>query len=230
MHSAFKTWDHAEESLESIERRIHDGVPISALHSRATSYVETMYSLFPYAVPNKSDVVMEVGSGVAYIMQAVMDRFQPARIIGLDVAPAMIEHAKARLARDGVDASRFEFWAYDGIQVPAQDGTVDHIYSVAALQHVPKLYVYHLFAEMLRLLRGGFAVIHLIAFSHMANHYGKLAPPFIEEVNMQLAGAEGQWMNFYAKEELTAVLAALGAAHVEVVQRDGALWTAFRRR
>src|SRR4051794_33214898 len=105
MHTAFKIWDQAEESLESVEARIHDGVPLDKLHDRANGYLNTMYTLFPQAAPKHGDVALEVGPGVGYIMQAVMNRFGPAEIIGLDVAPAMVAHAQARLKRDRVDTA-----------------------------------------------------------------------------------------------------------------------------
>src|ERR1039458_2399902 len=119
MHPAFRTWNHIEESVEQAERRIHDGVPLEGLHARADSYVKTLYTLHPRAIPNPTDIMMEIGPGVGYIMEAVARRYSPAQIIGLDVAPAMIEHAKHRLGRDGVDTSRMVFQSYDGITIPA---------------------------------------------------------------------------------------------------------------
>ena len=78
LHVAFEIWNDKRESLESVEARIHDGVPIDRLHDRAHGYLNTIYTLFPYAAPKSSDVAMEIGPGVGYIMQAVMSRFAPA--------------------------------------------------------------------------------------------------------------------------------------------------------
>jgi ubiquinone/menaquinone biosynthesis C-methylase UbiE len=228
MHTAFRTWNHSEESLESLERRIHDGVPLEALHTRADSYVNNLYTLHPRATPKATDVVMEIGPGLGYIMEAVMRRYNVAQIIGLDVAPAMIEHAKTRLDRDGVDSSRMQFQSYDGITIPTADHSIDHIYSVACLQHVPKVYVYHLFSEMARVLRNGFAVIHLLALCHMAVHNAGLGPTFLQEIQGQLNGIEGHWLHYYSKDELFHVLPAVGAREVEVVELDTSLWTSFR--
>ena len=88
LHPAFQTWNQRDEPLESVEARIHDGVPLDQLHERAWGYLNTLYTLFPYAAPKETDVVVEIGPGVGYIMEAMMNRFSPARIIGLDVAPA----------------------------------------------------------------------------------------------------------------------------------------------
>jgi ubiquinone/menaquinone biosynthesis C-methylase UbiE len=228
MHTAFRTWNNAEESVESLERRIHDGVPLEALHTRADSLVNNLYNARPRAAPKATDVVMEIGPGLGYIMQAVMRLYKPAQIIGLDVAPVMIQHAKTRLARDGVDSSRMQFQAYDGITIPSADHSIDHIYSVACLQHVPKVYVYHLFSEMVRVLRNGFAVIHLLAFSHISRYHGVVGPTLLQEIQGQLDGIEGHWLHYYSQDELRYVLPALGAREVEVVELDTALWTSFR--
>ncbi len=45
--------------------------------------------------------VLEVGSGLGYIMEAAVKILNPSRIVGLDVAANMIGKARERLARDG---------------------------------------------------------------------------------------------------------------------------------
>ena len=225
MHTAFETWNQKREPLESVEARIHDHVPLDKLHDRAHGYVNTMIAFFPQAMPRRTDVVLEIGPGVGYIMQAIVNRLVPAKIIGLDVAPAMIEHAKARLVRDNVDATNWSFEQYDGITMPFEDHSIDFIYSVACLQHIPKAHVYNLFSEMLRVLKDGYVCIHLLAFSFLP----KQTKPFAEEVADQLNGRTHHWLHYYAKDELIHVLAALGAADVNVTEHDGSLWAIFRR-
>jgi ubiquinone/menaquinone biosynthesis C-methylase UbiE len=154
-----------------------------------------------------------------------MERFHPARIIGLDVAPAMVEHAKARLRRDRVDTSNWSFEVYDGVTMPFADQSIDHVYSVASLQHVPKLYVYNLFSEMVRVLRDGYAAFQLLSFGFLPKHHR----PFMEEVTQQLRGEQGHWHHFYSRDELLHVLPAIGARDVSVNEIDGNLWTVFRR-
>jgi hypothetical protein len=53
------------ESLEALNRRIHDGVPLEKLQERADRYTKFLFeTFFPFAAPSESSVVMEVGSGV----------------------------------------------------------------------------------------------------------------------------------------------------------------------
>src|ERR1700690_3830 len=101
MHAAFKAWDRASESLETTELRIHDGTPLKGLRERADWYLNTLRQIFPWSVPKQDAVLMEVGSGLGYLMQAAAEKYGPRRVIGLDVAPSMIAKAKARLERDG---------------------------------------------------------------------------------------------------------------------------------
>ena len=224
--AAFKTWDRPEETLAAVERRIHDGVPLGTLRARAEWYVRNLSTLFPSAVPREGGVILEIGSGVGYIMEAANKRFRPSRIIGLDVAPAMVERAKERLARDNI-AMPAEFLVYDGITVPMESQSVDYIFSVACLQHIPKPYVYNLFSEMLRILKpSGFAALHFLAFSLLKHRKNEV--DFPREIARQLAGAEGHWHHFYSTEELSYVLTyGYGAKQLKIIETDGTLWASF---
>ena len=108
--------------------------------------------------------------------------------------------------------------------IPFEARSIDHIYSVASLQHVPKLYVYNLLSEILRVLRDGWAALHFLSFSFLPLQH----MPFLDEVRQQIEGREGHWHHFYSKDELVHVLAALGAKDVSVIESDGSLWAVFR--
>ncbi|MGA3067275.1 MAG: class I SAM-dependent methyltransferase [Tepidisphaeraceae bacterium] len=224
--AAFKTWNRAEDSLGSIEARIHDGVPIDKLHDRADGFVKALSSIFPWAMPREGAAILEIGSGVGYIMEAACRKLHPSRMIGLDIAPAMIEKAKERLARDHV-AIPAEFLAYDGITIPMAPKSVDFVYSVACLQHIPKPYVYNLFGEILRILKpSGTATLHFLSFSMLKLHQGSY--DLKREIAKQLAGTEGHWHHCYSREELMQVLTyGYGAERVEVAETDISIWAAF---
>lgn len=167
--AAAKVWNDPGESLDSVIHRIHDGVPSELLADRAKAYVDHIFGLFPYARPKDGASIMEIGSGVGYIMEA-MEKGVRARgitankIVGLDIAEHMITRAETRLHRNPI----FSFVHYDGIDVPLPDHSLDLIFSVASLQHVPKPYVFNLFFEIFRLLtHDGYAVIHLLGFKHL---------------------------------------------------------------
>jgi ubiquinone/menaquinone biosynthesis C-methylase UbiE len=224
VYTAARTWDDPTESLDATNARIHDGVAIDQLEARADTYVTAIFDQFPRINPAATRTILEVGSGTGFIMEGV-ERYlthrgvAPASITGLDIAPNMLAKAKARIG----GRRPFDFLLYDGVNVPIGDDSIDLVYSVAALQHVPKLYVYNLFLEIRRILKpGGFAVLHFLSFRLIPEHV-KLEP-WVNEIRRQLNNETGHWHHFYAAEELNYVLRyASGFPFVDV--RDGdSLW------
>lgn len=215
--AAASAWDTSKESLESVERRIHDRAPLEQLDSRADSYIKCIFELFPYVELNGGDRIMEIGSGVGYLMQGLArkldrDGMSGYKITGLDISPSMSAKARERLGND----SRYDFVLYDGITVPLPDKSLDFIYSMAALQHVPKVYVYNLFFEIKRLLKpNSFAIIHLLPFRCLPEQNKNV--PWREEIRSQINNAHGvHWHHFYTEEELVYVLRdGTGFSHVD---------------
>lgn len=216
---AARTWNDPSLTLDDANRRIHDGVPLEQLQDRADGYVRTIFERFPYAAPPAGAHCLEIGSGVGWIMEALerhLASAPPASITGLDIAENMLALARGRLG----GRPPFRFLHYDGRHVPLPDASLDFIYSVAALQHVPKPAVYGLFFEVKRLLRPtGFAVFHLLPWSVFAAQ--EKIWPWRNEVRQQLDRSTGHWHHFYSAEELDAVLRiGTGLGHVDV-QADG---------
>lgn len=229
MHAAFKAWDRASEPLETTELRIHDGAPLEGLGKRAHWYLNTLRHCFPWTIPRPGAVVMEIGGGLGYVMEAALAQFDPRRVIGLDVAPSMIEKAKARLRRDGVTDPRLEFLSYDGVTIPLSDNSVDYIYSVAALQHVPKVHVYNLFLEIKRILSPtGFCGLHLLSCNNIRDHSRYV--PFAQEIGSQLRGEDTHWHHFYSFDELLCVLAdGVEAKQVDIIDGEVSIWASFAK-
>lgn len=218
---AAQTWDRIE-SLEDTNSRIHDGAAgEAALQERADRYVASLlFGSFPGAAPQTGADILEIGSGVGWIMQA-MNGYLTARgraprlIVGLDIAANMLAKARARLG----DRRPFEFLHYDGITVPLADDSLDLIYSVAALQHVPRPYVFNLFIEAHRLLRrGASAVMHFMSTDCLPGMEPLIA--WRDEIRNQITGAESHWHHYYTRQELESVLAITGFASVSVAD-DG---------
>ncbi len=218
---AAQTWDR-EEPIEKTAGRIHDGHKGDvALAQRARGYVERMiFGTYPNSLPPAEGTVMEIGSGIGWIMQAMNEHLQTNQraareIIGLDIAPNMLAKAKTRLGTQ----PPYQFLIYDGISVPLPDKHLDLIYSVASLQHVPKAYVYNLFFEIQRLLKdGGHAIIHLPATDVLQLHWTR--ERWQNEITIQVKGQEAHWMFFYTKKELEDVLAITGFANAIIKERN----------
>jgi SAM-dependent methyltransferase len=119
---------------------IHDGVMgEERLHERGNWYIRQLFDPYPDLKLKPNFRALEIGSGLGYIRQAIArygsSHGVPADcIVGLDIAAPMLEKAKARLG----SGPPFEFLNYDGVHVPLEDGSLDFIYSVATLQHIPR--------------------------------------------------------------------------------------------
>lgn len=221
--AAAKVWDDPNESLESVIARIHDGLPADALVKRADCYVGQMIELFKYAPLPPDGVVMEIGGGVGFIMEAMARAAESQginlrTIIDLDIASNMIENARRRLG----DRRNFEYLHYDGITVPLPDSSLDMIYSVSSLHHVPKPYVYNLFLEARRLLRpAGHLIVHLLSFKMLPVQEGLF--PWRDEIHRQVHKETSHWHHFYSVEELESVLSVSGFQHVDVREQEGTI-------
>lgn len=230
-HIAFRTWEARGETLESVEARIHDGASIRHLHDRADSYLKTFERLFPGSAPDRSARIMEIGSGVGYVIEAALRRYKPSKIIGLDVAQGMIDVAKRRLTRDRVNTSNIEFVHYDGVDVPLPAESLDFIYSVASLQHAPRPYCFRALMEAYRLIRrGGVVFIHLLDYSHFAEH--ATTETFKQELQLQIRQHEGHWHHYYTAQEIEAVLRygiGVPAECLKTRELSGSLYSCFRK-
>lgn len=219
---AAKTWDRIEP-LQETSRRIHDGADgVSKLQERAIWYVEQLlFGNFPQSLPSAEANILEIGSGLGWIMEAMNEYLcgldsPPKTITGLDIAPNMLAKARLRLGQ----RAPFAYQSYDGIHVPFDDCSLDLIYSVACLQHVPRPSVFNLFLEIKRLLKDdGFAVLHFLSTDALERQETFI--PWRIEIDNQIYGKEAHWHHYYTSKELTDVLMITGFPYV-VVRDDGA--------
>jgi len=171
VQTAAATWEAENETLESVEARIHDGVPRAKLRERGQFLAKRIFELFPWFAINPQRRAVEIGPGVGYVVEGFAALTGSDQIIGLDVAAGMIRHARRRLSRDGLSPVKFVFEHYDGIRFPWPDGSIGAFYSVAAMQHIPKLYAYNLLFEMQRCLApDGCAAIHTMLWRQLSAH------------------------------------------------------------
>lgn len=225
---AAAAWDVSGETEEHVSQRIHDGVSLSQLSSRADSYVSQVLNLAGCSPAR----VLEIGPGMGYILQGMSKRLPASSLSGLDISQSMIEKASARLNRVGITAS---LYPYDGVNTPFPGGAFDLIYSVATLQHIPKPYVYNLFFEINRLLsHDGCAVLHFLHVSMLREQEGFM--PWMEEIAQQVGkphiserNSHGHWHHFYCAEELDWILKMTGFSDVRISIREGSVWVRVSR-
>jgi len=188
------TWKR-QEDLESLNARIHDGAPPELLLDRARTYRELLFEItWPEARPREGEWTLEFGSGVGWIMQAMLERYPIARAVGLDISENMIARATERL-----HDPRASFIHYDGLHIPLNDGEVPVIYSTAAIQHVEKHVAFILVKELFRILEPqGHAVLHFLSLDNLVQS----GTSYEEECWNHVNGVETHWHHYYAFDEL----------------------------
>ena len=210
-------------TLERLNRRIHDGAPVEELSARAAVQRDAFFELlFPYARPAAGARVLELGPGVGWIMEAMLDRYPIAEIVGLDVSPVMIESAAERWHDD-----RARYLLYDGLRVPLEDDSFDNIYSVACLQHIEKHHAFLVLKDLLRVLKpGGHGTVHVVAIHHLP----KVGRSYEEECWNHVNNVDVHWMHYYSFDELFVLFAdALGVTDLDIKYHRNSFWVHFSK-
>lgn len=225
-----KIWATDSESLEDIERRIHDFCSPDQMHERANNYSSIILQTISWVQACSKSDVLEIGPGLGYVMQSMKGRLGLSEIHGLDISQSMIQSAVQRFRRDGLSEASFRMHHYDGLNVPFEDNSFDFIYSTACIQHIPKPYAYLLFYEIMRILRsGGVFVCHLLSWSHMADF--EKWRSFREENEAQISKEKTHWHHFYSVDELLAIFnSSIKCARIECVDNNGCLIMAAKKQ
>ena len=156
--------------------------------------------LYPIARP-ETGVVMEFGSGVGWIMEAMLSKYPLVHLLGLDISANMVERARERF-RD----ARASFAVYDGLRFPMAADSVSTIYSISAIHHIEKHIAFLLFREMYRVLApGGHAVLQVLSVHHMAHS----STPYDRECWNHVTNQPVYWHHYYAFDELVVLFSEL---------------------
>ncbi|MEZ5502730.1 MAG: class I SAM-dependent methyltransferase [Halioglobus sp.] len=212
-----------EESLQQLNKRIHDGVPPDRLWDRAVDRRDTFFDvLFPYAQPPSGAQVLELGSGVGWIMQAMLARFAIASITGLDISKNMTEKAQQRW-----QDPRASYMVYDGQSINLPDDMFDNIYSVACIQHIEKHHAFIIFEELLRILKpGGHATLHLLSIHFLP----KVKKPYREECLNHINQVPTHWHHYYSYDEIYVLFAEiLQVTDLDIQLRGTSFWIHFSK-
>ncbi len=159
-----------------------------------------MFGIFPQAGPKAGDRVLEIGPGVGWIMESVLETHPDvSAIVGLDVSPEISSAAYQRWTD-----RRAHFVTYDGLRWPFSDDTFEVIYSCAAIQHVEKHWAFFIFKEAYRALKpGGHAVLHLMSVHHLPHS----TVPYDEEARHHVENRTDLWWHhYYSYDELFVLL------------------------
>jgi len=139
------------------------------------------------------ETMLDIGCGTGTLALAAKRRIGPhGKVFGVDAAPEMVEAARAKGRKAGLD---IEVETATAQALPFADGSFDLVASTLMLHHLPKQDRPACVAEMLRVLKpGGRALVVDFATSsevggglfHRLHRYGRVRP---EQIAVLLVGA-----------------------------------------
>jgi ubiquinone/menaquinone biosynthesis C-methylase UbiE len=184
------------QSLDMLNKTMHDGFPLDKLYDRAKGYCSMMFDvLFPHTQPKPGSRVLEFGSGVGWLMQAMLDRFQIAEIVGLDISDNIVLRARERWYDP-----RAKFIVYSGLRFPIPDDYFDTIFSVSTLQHIEKHVAFLLLNELYRVLKpGGNAILQFLSIHHLPFEFKPYSSECMNHITNSL---ETSLIYYYSFDEL----------------------------
>jgi len=100
--------------------------------------------------------MLDIGTGPGHIPLLVCERDARARVVGIDLARHMLEHAERHRAASP-HASRIEYRLADAKGLDFDDGSFDAVFSNTILHHIPDPRPF--LAEAFRVLRSGGALL-----------------------------------------------------------------------
>jgi ubiquinone/menaquinone biosynthesis C-methylase UbiE len=128
--------------------------------------------------------VLDVGCGTGSLALAAKRRVGPASTVrGVDASPEMVNHARAKAARAGLDVA-FEVARAEAL--PCADGSVDVVLSTLMLHHLPPVVRAEFVREVRRVLRPGGRVL-AVDFEARANERRGLVARFHRHGGLPLA-------------------------------------------
>jgi 2-polyprenyl-3-methyl-5-hydroxy-6-metoxy-1,4-benzoquinol methylase len=169
--------------------------------------------------------ILDFGCGVGRL--AIPFAQSGARVIGIDVSPAMLEEARRNAASSGVES--LELVRLDSLR-EEELGELDLINSYITLQHVPEEKGFGYLRNLLGMVAvGGFAAIHLLhtrpgpAWRRIASRLRTTVPGLNAVANLmqrQPSDAHFMQMNAYDMNRLLDLLYERGFTHSYCVLTD----------
>lgn len=154
--------------------------------------------------------VLDVGSGLGAIDILLVQQHAAARVVGIDLEPALIAQARARVAQQGLEA-RIQFCQVSPGPFPFGDASFEVVFSKDSMVQIPDKPA--LFAELRRVLVPGGL---FVAGDWLRGGSGAYSPEMLEYFRL-----EGITYNLASAAATAAALRQAGFIDIEVRDRTG---------
>jgi SAM-dependent methyltransferase len=142
----YKADEHWSEVADKASRRARRGRLVAGDDAPYYRYKRRLFlEKFLSQIPTDDRSVLEVGCGPGGNL-AELSKRNPRRLVGCDVAPAMVEAAKEAYGSQGVEVVQI-----DGKTLPFEDGEFDVSFTATVLMHNPEPTMARIVAEMCRI-------------------------------------------------------------------------------
>ena len=140
------------------------------------------------------DKVLDVGCGTGSLTLTAQSHAGPGgKVVGIDAAPEMIEVARKKASRSGLEVV-FEVGLIEKLDFP--DATFDVVISRLAIHHLPDDLKHRGFAEILRVLKPG-GHLFIADFKSPAN-------PILKHITSALVGSHMMQTNVWSQPAMLA--------------------------
>ena len=110
-------------------------------------------------IPDSPGLIVELSCGEGLLAERLLDEFSTTRLVALDASGVMLERAAARLAHFGERQEVRRFEIADAGWRSEWQGGCDAVVSSMAVHHLDDPGKRRLYADVLRMLRGGGALV-----------------------------------------------------------------------
>lgn len=163
--------DHLEERLESVvrgreggqdafERLAHQWDDLRFQHFGGLFHLEALASLLP-----RQWTVLDIGTGTGYMLPFLSRQFE--EVIAVDPSPAMLDLARERAHREGLENVRFHPGRLE--ELPAEEDGVDAVLAILVMRH--SVDRGQALQELARVLKAGGRLLIVDIHPHQLNEF-----------------------------------------------------------
>ena len=139
------------KSIEKTRRGFEQSFAESYYYNKQTADYSHLDLLLGLTELKDEQTVIDLGCGSGFLTFQLAEKYRNSRVIGLDIVGETLKRNRERAEKNGI--KNLECTAYDGLEFPFKDSSIDAIITRYALHHFPD--IIGSFKEIYRVLKPG---------------------------------------------------------------------------